>query len=140
MRISHCAAAALFAVLVHQPAFADSPLQQSLRQSIAKPVVEAPTKEVVVVLELNPAKGATRETADAHIQEIVSFLGKQPGYAGGQFLRNLNSANSPQFVHVTRWRSFDDWEKLFVNPAFVSELDRQSPFIAGEASAFIEVR
>lgn len=141
MRIQHRAAAALFAILFTQAAFADSPLQQSLRQSIAKPVAaEAPTKEVVVVLQLNPAEGATREAADEHMEEIVSFLSKQPGYVGGQFLRNINRANSPRFVHVTRWKSFDNWEQLFVNPAVVNELDRQSPFIAGAASAFVEIR
>ena len=92
------------------------------------------------MLQLNPAKGATREAADGHMEEIVSFLSKQPGYVGGQFLRNINRANSPRFVHVTRWKSFDNWEQLSVNPAVISELDRQSPFVAGEASAFVEIR
>ena len=140
MRIRYRAAAALLAVFVSQAAFAESPLQKSLRQSIAKPVAEAPAKEVVVVLQLNPAPGASPEAGEAHMTELVSFLRRQPGYIDGQFLRNVNPANTPRFVHVTRWKSFDDWEQLFVNESFVSEMDRQSPFISAEGSAFVQLR
>lgn len=140
MRIRFPAAAALLAAFVSQAAFADSPLEQTLRHSIAKPLAAMPAEAVVVVLQLNPAKGATREEAEAHVEELVAFLRKQPGYIDGQFLRNINPANSPRFVHLTRWKAFDDWERLFANPDFVSEVARQSPFISGEGLAFVQVR
>ncbi len=140
MRIRFRAAALLLAALVSQAAFAESPLEKAFRNSIAKPVAETPAAGVVVVLQLNPAQGATREAAEAHVEELVSFLAKQPGYVDGQFLRNINGANSPRFLHVTRWKSFSDWEQLFANAAFLSEISRQSPFVTGEGSAFVQVR
>ena len=139
MRFSSLLAAVLFAVAgAVQPALAQDTLGRSLQRSVGKP--PGLSEQVVVVMRYNVAKGARPdERATAAAQRMADFISQQPGFIDGQVLRNANAGQRPHFLHVTRWQSFDDWERLFTTPAVLAAMERERPVLSAAGSVFTPV-
>lgn len=45
-------------------------------------------------------------------------LRKQPGYIENALFENRNVQNKPHYVGVSRWKSFKDWENLWLKEDF----------------------
>ena len=78
------------------------------------------TVTVVVEIQLRPKTEAVQ--AHAAVDDLRAMLKRQPGFISEVFLKNLNPANAPQFIHVSRWASMARWAAWFNSPEF-SELN-----------------
>ena len=139
MRLSSLLAVALFAMAsASQPAHAQDTAARALQRSVGKPPVSS--EQVVVVMRYNVAKGARPDAkATAAAQRMADFISKQPGFIDGQVLRNANAGQQPHFLHVTRWQSFADWERLFTTPAVLEAMERERPNLSATGSVFTPV-
>ena len=50
--------------------------------------------------------------------EVRGFDRKQLGFIDNSLMENRNPSATPQFVGVARWKSFKDWEALWLKPDF----------------------
>ena len=71
---------------------------------------------VTVVIQINLHPGVDAQAAATPMDDMRALIGKQPGYLGGESLRNNNPGNSPAIIHVTRWAAIRFWEGVFLSP------------------------
>jgi len=45
---------------------------------------------------------------------IRDYIRKQPGLIDNAVMQNRNPGNKPDFAGVSRWKSFKDWENLWL--------------------------
>lgn len=139
MRLSSFVVAAVLAAIgTFETAAAQGTLPQSLKRSVARPM--AASDQVVIMMRINVAKNA-KPTPEgiAAAQRLAEFISKQPGFIDGQVLRNANAGQRPHFINVTRWKSFEDWERLFSTPAVIEAMNRESAVLSVTGSAFVPV-
>jgi heme-degrading monooxygenase HmoA len=75
-------------------------------------------KTVVTVMQFSARNAATRAQLQERMSAIREYIRKQPGYIQNALMENRNPANKPDFVGVSRWKSFKDWEALWLKPEF----------------------
>ncbi|MFN0040959.1 MAG: antibiotic biosynthesis monooxygenase family protein [Burkholderiales bacterium] len=73
---------------------------------------------VVTVMQFSVRSGATRAQLQQRMSPIRDFIRKQPGFIETVLMENRNTGNQPDFVGITRWKSFKDWEALWLKPEF----------------------
>lgn len=71
---------------------------------------------VVTVMQFTARSAADRGRLQQRMGAIRDYLRKQPGYVENALMENRNPAGKPDFVGVSRWRSFKDWEALWLKP------------------------
>ena len=83
----------------------------------AAPALDDPTT-VVTVMQFSARSAAARAPLQERMGAIRDYIRKQPGYIENALMENRNSGAKPEFVGVSRWKSFKDWESLWQKPEF----------------------
>jgi heme-degrading monooxygenase HmoA len=73
---------------------------------------------VTVVVEVHVRANSEPAEALAALNDMRAMMKRQPGFVSETFLKNLNPANPPHYVHVSRWASMNYWAALFRTPEF----------------------
>lgn len=73
---------------------------------------------VVTVMQFSARNAAARAPLQERMGAIRDCLRKQPGYIENALMENRNAGAKPEFVGVSRWKSFKDWEALWLKPEF----------------------
>jgi hypothetical protein len=94
-----------FLVLLRSVAASALPVSTSAFAQSSADTDWVATGPVTVVVEVSLAANATSAEALVALNDIRALMKKQPGYISEEFLRNLNAANVPRFLHVSRWAS-----------------------------------
>jgi heme-degrading monooxygenase HmoA len=85
----------------------------------AKPQPELDSPQwVTVMVEVHVRANSESAEALAALNDMRAMMKRQPGYVSETFLKNLNPANPPHYVHVSRWASMNYWAALFRTPEF----------------------
>jgi heme-degrading monooxygenase HmoA len=92
---------------------------------------------VTVVIEVTLASNTEPAAALVALTDMRAMLKKQPGYLSEEFLQNLNAANSPRYVHVSRWASMAYWAAAFRSPEFSKLNAHSNEHYTVAASAFV---
>jgi heme-degrading monooxygenase HmoA len=77
---------------------------------------------VTVVIQMTLVPGAKADAAGAAMADMRAMIRKQPGFLSDELLQNVNPANSPTTVYVSRWASLKYWERVFVGPSEFARL------------------
>ena len=85
--------------------------------SQAVPALDDPST-VVTVMQFSARNAATRAQLQERMGAIRDYIRKQPGYIENALMENRNTGSKPDFVGVSRWKSFKDWEALWLKPEF----------------------
>ena len=83
----------------------------------AAPALDDPNT-VVTVMQFSARSAATRTQLLERMSAIRDYIRKQPGYIENALMENRNTSSKPDFVGVSRWKSFKDWEALWLKPEF----------------------
>ena len=83
----------------------------------AAPALDDPNT-VVTVMQFSARSAATRAQLQERMGAIRDYIRKQPGYIENALMENRNAGSKPEFVGVSRWKSFKDWEALWLKPEF----------------------
>ena len=83
----------------------------------ATPALDDPST-VVTVMQFTARNAAARAPLQERMGAIRDYIRKQPGYIENALMENRNTGNKPEFVGVSRWKSFKDWESLWLKPDF----------------------
>jgi heme-degrading monooxygenase HmoA len=73
---------------------------------------------VVTVMQFSARNAGARAPLQERMAAIRDYIRKQPGYIENALMENRNSGGKPEFVGVSRWKSFKDWEALWLKPEF----------------------
>lgn len=85
--------------------------------ALAAPALDDPGT-VVTVMQFSLRDKASREQLQQRMVAVRDYIRKQPGYIENALMENRNPGNKPEFVGVSRWKSFKDWEALWLKPDF----------------------
>lgn len=85
--------------------------------------------EAVIVVPYMVEPGRSRTDAMQAIENIAAELRAQPGFVDAQLLEEGAPDGQQQFVHVTRWGSFDDWNAVSGSADFQKVLDANLPYV-----------
>ena len=83
----------------------------------AAPALDDPNT-VVTVMQFSARSAATRAQLQERMGAIRDYIRKQSGYIENALMENRNTGSKPDFVGVSRWKSFKDWEALWLKPEF----------------------
>lgn len=83
----------------------------------AVPALDDPNT-VVTVMQFSARSAGVRAQLQERMGAIRDYIRKQPGYIENVLMENRNPASKPEFVGVSRWKSFKDWEALWLKPEF----------------------
>ncbi len=83
----------------------------------AVPALDDPNT-VVTVMQFSARNAASRPQLQDRMGAIRDYIRKQPGYIENALMENRNTGTKPDFVGVSRWKSFKDWEALWLKPEF----------------------
>ena len=83
----------------------------------AAPALDDPST-VVTVMQFSARSAGTRAQLQERMGAIRDYIRKQPGYIENALMENRNSGSKPEFVGVSRWKSFKDWEAMWLKPEF----------------------
>lgn len=81
------------------------------------PALDDPST-VVTVMQFSARNAAARAPLQERMGAIRDYIRKQPGYIENALMENRNPGAKPEFVGVSRWKSFKDWEALWLKPEF----------------------
>ena len=73
---------------------------------------------VVTVMQFSARNAGARTQLQERMAAIRDYIRKQPGYIENALMENRNPGGKPEFVGVSRWKSFKDWEALWLKPEF----------------------
>lgn len=93
----------------------------------AAPALDDPST-VVTVMQFSARSAAARAPLQERMGAIRDYIRKQPGYIENALMENRNPASKPEFVGVSRWKSFKDWEALWLKPDFQKMVAAASEF------------
>ena len=100
------------------------------------PTQPALPNAVLVVIEISRLEGGDGARAVEAQQRIERLIDKQPGLLDKGLYANYKPESSPNWVHVTHWTQFSDWEKLFTSKAFLQAQQELAQHVKINASAF----
>lgn len=83
----------------------------------AAPALDDPNT-VVTVMQFSARSADKRAQLQTRMATIRDYIRKQPGYIENALMENRNPDSKPDFVGVSRWKSFKDWEALWLKPEF----------------------
>ena len=96
-----------------------------------------PAGGVTVVVEVRLEPNTAPAAALAALNDMRAMMKRQPGFLSESLLQNLNPANSPRYVHVSRWASMVQWSALFRAPEFNRLNAHGNEHYTISASAFV---
>lgn len=108
----------------------------AMAQSPAQPGA-ASAGPVTVVVEVKFALNTEPSEALAALNDLRAMMKRQPGYLSEEFLQNLNTSNSPRYVHVSRWASMAYWSAPFRSLEFGKLSAHGNEHYTVTASAFL---
>ena len=82
-------------------------------QAAPSPALDDPNT-VVTVMEFTAKDPAQRAELAKRMTAMRDHIRKQPGYIDNAVMQNRNPGNKPDYVGVTRWKSFKDWENMWL--------------------------
>ena len=83
----------------------------------AVPALDDPNT-VVTVMQFSARNATARAPLQERMGAIRDYIRKQPGYIENVLMENRNAGGKPDFVGVSRWKTFKDWEALWLKPEF----------------------
>ena len=83
----------------------------------AAPALDDPNT-VVTVMQFSARSAVARPQLQQRMGAIRDYIRNQPGYIENALMENRNTGSKPDFVGVSRWKSFKDWEALWQKPEF----------------------
>jgi heme-degrading monooxygenase HmoA len=92
-------------------------ISSALVSAQAAPALDDPNT-VVTVMQFSARSAATRAQLQERMGAIRDYIRKQPGNIENALMENRNTGGKPEFVGVSRWKSFKDWEALWLKPEF----------------------
>lgn len=69
---------------------------------------------VITVMEFTAKDPSQRAELAKRMTAIRDYIRKQPGLIDNAVMQNRNPGNKPDFAGVSRWKSFKDWENLWL--------------------------
>ena len=69
-------------------------------------------------MQFSARNAGARTQLQERMAAIRDYIRKQPGYIENALMENRNPGGKPEFVGVSRWKSFKDWEALWLKPEF----------------------
>jgi heme-degrading monooxygenase HmoA len=108
----------------------------AMAQSPAQPETSS-AGPVTVVIEVTLASDTEPSEALVALNDVRAMMRRQPGYLSEEFMQNLNTANSPRFVHVSRWALMEYWAAVFRSPEFGKLSAHGNEHYRVSASAFV---
>mgnify|MGYP003577508891 CR=1 FL=1 len=81
---------------------------------------------VIVALPFSAEKDASEEEVKMGIKQLIQTIRSQPGLLEDKLLINTNHSEKKSYVHVMRWNSLNDWERMFASSNFVEALKKNS--------------
>lgn len=84
---------------------------------LAAPALDDPGL-VMTVMQFTSKSPANKPELKKRMMAMRDYLRKQPGYVENALLENRNGDNKPNYVGVSRWKSFKDWEALWAKEDF----------------------
>jgi heme-degrading monooxygenase HmoA len=85
--------------------------------AMAVPALDDPNT-VVTVMQFTARDPANKAELAKRMGAIRDYLRKQPGYIENALMENRNPDSKPQYVGVSRWKSYKDWENLWLKEDF----------------------
>ena len=73
---------------------------------------------VMTVMQFTAKDPSMKEQLKLRMVAVMQFQRDQPGFVENAIMVNVNEGRKPDFVGVGRWRSFKDWERLWLKPEF----------------------
>ena len=114
------------------------PLTVAAQAVAAQAPIDASTG-VTVVVEVQLDTSTEPAAAMVALNDMRAMMKRQPGYLSETFLQNLNPANAPRYIHVSRWASMAYWSALFRAPEFARLNTHGNEHYRITASAFVPV-
>lgn len=78
----------------------------------AAPLDDAST--VITVMQFTAKNDASRDELKKRMAAMRDCLRTQPGLVENALFENRNPSVKPNYVGVSRWKSFKDWENLWL--------------------------
>ena len=71
---------------------------------------------VITVMQFTARNEALRADLKVRMAAMRDHLRTQAGLLENALFENRSPTNSPHYVGVSRWKSFKDWENIWLNP------------------------
>jgi heme-degrading monooxygenase HmoA len=84
----------------------------------AAPVGLDDGKSVLTVMQFTAKANASKAELKKRMIAMRDFQRAQPGYVENTVMENTNPASKPDYVGVSRWASFKEWEAMWLKPEF----------------------
>lgn len=85
---------------------------------------------VMTVMQFSAKSEASRAELKKRMAAMRDYLRTQPGLVENALFENRNTSAKPHYVGVSRWKSFKDWENLWLKQEMQS-LVRQIGEVGG---------
>jgi heme-degrading monooxygenase HmoA len=83
--------------------------------AIAATALDDPNS-VITVMQFTARNDAQRAELKVRMAAMRDHLRTQAGLLENALFENRNPASNPHYVGVSRWKSFKDWENIWLNP------------------------
>lgn len=93
---------------------------------------------VITVMQFSAKSEASRAELKKRMAAMRDYLRTQPGLVENALMENRNPAVKPHYVGVSRWKSFKDWERLWLKPEtqlLVRQIGEVGELVPGTFSA-----
>lgn len=110
----------------------------ALAFAVASPVASAAPLDdpnsVITVMQFSARSEAARAELKLRMAAMRDHLRAKPGLVENALFENRNAAAKPHYVGVSRWKSFKDWEDLWLDPktqALVARIGEVGDLVPG---------
>lgn len=89
---------------------------------------------VITVMQFSARNEAFRTELKMRMAAMRDHLRTQPGLLENALFENRNPAAKPHYVGVSRWKTFKNWESLWLNPetqALVARIGEVGELVPG---------
>lgn len=70
---------------------------------------------VITVMQFTARNEASKAELKTRMAAMRDHLRTQPGLVENALLENRNPSNNPHYVGISRWKTFKDWENLWLD-------------------------
>lgn len=89
---------------------------------------------VITVMQFSARSEASRAELKLRMAAMRDHLRAKPGLVENALFENRSPGNKPHYVGVSRWKSFKDWESLWLDPktqALVARIGEVGDLVPG---------
>ncbi len=89
---------------------------------------------VMTVMQFSARSDASRAELKKRMAAMRDHLRDKPGLVENALFENRNTTAKPHYVGVSRWKSFKDWENLWLDPktqALVARIGEVGELVPG---------